>query len=138
MNKEFCVKCGSANYFESSRPLFCNGCSLAFNRSDTSESTRSKASNSRVIIDDEDDDEEDDYNPLNLNKRELAKDWSIDMPQQKIGIGSFQDLAFNQASPKTNLPAREVPKDVRNLNAKNILKNVQQECAKVKTTREIG
>lgn len=136
--KEYCVKCGASNIFESSRPKFCGGCGSAFNRLDASESTPSKASKSRHNEDDDSDDDEEDYSPLRINKRELAKDWSIDMPQQKIGIGSFQDLAFNQATPKSNLPPREAPKDVQELNAKNILKNVRQECAKVKTTREIG
>ena len=136
--KEFCVKCGAANLFESSRPKFCGGCGSAFNRLDTSESSHSKASKSRASDDDDEDDDDEDYNPLNINKRELAKDWSADIPQQRIGIGSFQDLAINQSSPKTKLPPRAVPKDVKTLNSKNILKTVQQECAKVKTSREIG
>lgn len=133
-NHYFCPHCGAKTVYESSIPAFCFSCGQGLR---SASKPVSKASNSRIIIDDDEDDEED-YNPLQINKRELAKDWSIDMPQQKIGIGSFQDLAFNQASPKAKLPPREVPKDVRDLNVKNILKNVQQECAKVKTTREIG
>ena len=135
--KEYCVKCGAGNVFESSRPRFCNGCGSAFNRLDTSESSSSKALKSRVSDDDDEDDDED-YNPLKINKRELAKDWSIDMPKQKIGIGSFQDLAFNQSAPKSNLPPREAPKDVQNLEGAALLKAVRQECAKPKTAREIG
>ncbi len=131
-NNYFCPHCGAKTTYESSIPSFCFSCGQGLR---SASKPVSKASQSHE--DDEDDDEED-YNPLNINKRELAKDWSIDMPQQKIGIGSFQDLAFNQASPKSNLPPREAPKDVQELNAKNILKNVRQECAKVKTTREIG
>ena len=139
MNTTFCILCGHKNYYESKPAPYCGGCQKPLNRAvQASESTPFRASKSRASEDDDEDDDEEDYNPLKINKRELAKDWSIDMPQQKIGIGSFQDLAFNQATPKSNLPPREAPKDVQELNAKNILKNVRQECAKVKTTREIG
>lgn len=134
-NKYFCPSCGFKNLYESNIPKFCGDCSQPLRAAAVA---TSKAFKSRASEDDDEDDDEEDYNPLKINKRELAKDWSIDMPQQKIGIGSFQDLAFNQATPKSNLPPREAPKDVQELNAKNILKNVRQECAKVKTTREIG
>lgn len=133
-NKYFCPACGFKNLYESNIPKFCGDCSQPLRAAAV---TPSKASKSQSSEEDDDDDEED-YNPLKINKRELAKDWSIDMPQQKIGIGSFQDLAFNQAAPKTKLPPREVPKDVKGLTVKNILKASREECAKVRTTREIG
>jgi predicted RNA-binding Zn-ribbon protein involved in translation (DUF1610 family) len=131
-NSYFCPHCGAKTIYESSIPAYCFSCGQGLR---SASKPVSKASQSH---DDDSDDDDEDYNPLNINKRELAKDWSIDMPQQKIGIGSFQDLAFNQSAPKPKLPPREAPKDVQNLNAKNILKTVRQECSKVKSSREIG
>ena len=132
----FCVHCGFKNLYDSSPPKFCGGCGLAADKA-----IRPSTSNSSRQNDDEDDDSDDDddiYESLNINKRELAKDWVVDMPETKLGIGSFQDLAIHQSSPKIKLPPRAIPKDVKALNAKNIIKATIQECAKPKTSREIG
>ena len=132
-NNYFCPHCGAKTVYESSIPAFCFSCGQGLR---SASKPVSKASQSH----DEDDDSDDDdiYESLNINKRELAKDWVVDMPETKLGIGSFQDLAIHQSSPKIKLPPRAIPKDVKALNAKNIIKATIQECAKPKTSREIG
>lgn len=129
--QQFCIHCGSKALYESNPPKFCPSCGSPWNKS---------LSSKRPIHNEEEDDYEDDDlesigGGLSINKTELAKDYSIEGYANGLGE-SFSSLVFDQAAPKGTLPKRQPNKSVPD--GPEVLKQVLSECAKPKTSREVG
>jgi ribosomal protein L37E len=117
MAHQYCIHCGAKNTYESALPKFCSSCGEPFN----------KASRPKVV-----EEEEDDVEEIDIDAKSLAKDWSVELDFESHL--TFGDLALNPA-PRTEYKPRPA-KD--SLEGKALLKQIQSECAKPKTSREIG
>lgn len=142
MNSEYCISCGKKSFFESSKPAFCGFCQKPFNRADSSsysstsnpssaKTTSSSKAKRSLFVDSDDEDDEDEFVDLQLNKRELAKDFEIEIFQDRPQ--TFEDLAIHGASPRRQKEIRPEFKP-----GADIIAVSHQECARVQVSKEVS
>lgn len=127
MNTEYCIKCGGKAEFSVSKPKFCPTCGSPFNRA---ASSVSKAS----VNEDEDEDDDDtseyiDVQSLkrkNIFKAEVSKNFKV----------TIADLA--PPSPESSKASRQSQRGEDSLSGEEIVRKMQMECSRIKTSTTIG
>lgn len=121
MNSEYCMQCGHKAEFRLSKPLFCPSCGSPFNRS--------SASVSKKIEVDEDDDN--DFSG-EFDTKKLSKAWVAE--KDNFRRPTFEDLINAPCQRSERIPR---PESDAGLSGMDLLKQIRQECARSKSTKEV-
>lgn len=125
MNSEYCIKCGHKAEFRVSKPSFCPSCGGPFNRSSSSASKK-------VVEFDDEEDEDDDDSVGGFDTKKLSKAWVAE--KDNFRRPTFEDLINAPCQRSERVPR---PESDGGLSGMDLLKQIRQECARSKNTKEV-
>lgn len=130
MNTEYCIKCGGKAEFSVSKPKFCPSCGSPFNRAAPAVS---KAS-TRYEEEDEDDDDENAVEHIDVQSLKRKNIFKADVDKNhRMTIGDLTPPSSEYAR-----ASRQGAKGEDSLSGEEIIRKMQMECSRIKSSTTIG